>query len=400
MARSSRFGDVDGVLAIMVRHSRQPGLDSSPSRLEQYDIEAGALGQGSFGCVSKATNKATREQCAIKAVWRRKPWTGNRRPSEAGQKEYANQINREVEIMQRVDHPNIVRLIEQFDDHEFVYLVLELCCGGELLDQVFFTPVFTESKAAMVMEQVLSAVQYMHENDICHRDLKPANFLWLTREPIEHNTLKAIDFGLSVNMAPSEALRSQTGTPYYMSPQVSSGKSYNTSADLWSCGVILYVLLCGYPPFDGKSTAAVDACVRRGNYSFPEGDFETVSEEAKEIVRGLLQMDPRHRITAPAALDSPWIRQKAPNGVQLSPNFKPNLTKFLRRDQSEQHSDSTPKETPSQAGLAASLAGALGLKNQDNVVRWLDSWVSSPMWCTSNPGPEMNDVPGHEIRYD
>merc|ERR1719334_1449185 len=153
-----------------------------------------------------------------------------------------------------MDHPNIIKLFETFEDHRNIYLVMELCSGGELFDRIIATGHFSEKEAAVLMQQIIRAVYYMHENSICHRDLKPENFLFMTKDPIESNYLKIIDFGLSCKFSPDKVMETKAGTPYYVAPQVLSGK-YDHQSDIWSCGVIMYVLLCGYPPFFGDTDA-------------------------------------------------------------------------------------------------------------------------------------------------
>merc|ERR1712125_5527 len=169
----------------------------------------------------------------------------------------------------------------------------------------------------------------MHENHVCHRDLKPENFIFSTKEPIEKSILKIIDFGLSCKYEPGQVLTTKAGTPYYVAPQVLAGK-YDHLSDLWSCGVIMYVLLCGYPPFFGETDAEVLSKVRLGNFSFNAADWKGVSEDAKNLIRKLLKMNPRDRYTAEQALNDVWIKNKAPKatGATLENSFVDNLRSF------------------------------------------------------------------------
>eukprot|EP00435_Cladocopium_sp_Y103_P054349 s1338_g17.t1 len=164
---------------------------------------------------------------------------------------------------------------------------------------------------------------------VTHRDLKPENFLFTSKEPIEKNFLKIIDFGLSCKYTDGQVLQTKAGTPYYVAPQVLHGK-YDQAADLWSCGVIMFVLLCGYPPFFGDSDAEVLAKVKTGSYSFNPADWKNVSEDAKNLIRQLLKMNPKERYTAEAALNHEWIKLKAPKAtnVSLQSNFVDNLRHF------------------------------------------------------------------------
>merc|ERR1711972_640163 len=170
---------------------------------------------------------------------------------------------------------------------------------------------------------------YMHENHVCHRDLKPENFIFSTKEPIEKSILKIIDFGLSCSFKEQQVLQTKAGTPYYVAPQVLAGK-YDHLSDLWSCGVIMYVMLCGYPPFFGETDGEVLSKVRLGNFSFNAADWKNISEDAKNLIRMLLKMNPRDRYTAEQSLNHEWIKNKAPKAqkVSLQSNFVDNLRNF------------------------------------------------------------------------
>merc|ERR1719436_2009524 len=229
--------------------------------------------------------------------------------------------------MKIMDHPNIIKLIETFVDHRNIYLVMELCTGGELFDRIIESGHFTEVQAAILMQQIVRAIYYMHENHVCHRDLKPENFLFMTKETIEKNLLKIIDFGLSCKFEPNQILSTKAGTPYYVAPQVLAGK-YDHLSDLWSCGVIMYVLLCGYPPFFGETDAEVLSKVRLGNFSFNQADWKNISEDAKNLIRLMLKMNPRDRCTAEQSLNHDWIKNKAPKSKNL--NLQEGLVDNLR----------------------------------------------------------------------
>eukprot|EP00445_Apocalathium_hangoei_P085456 CAMPEP_0204217770 /NCGR_PEP_ID=MMETSP0361-20130328/79140_1 /ASSEMBLY_ACC=CAM_ASM_000343 /TAXON_ID=268821 /ORGANISM="Scrippsiella Hangoei, Strain SHTV-5" /LENGTH=487 /DNA_ID=CAMNT_0051182821 /DNA_START=1 /DNA_END=1461 /DNA_ORIENTATION=+ len=228
-----------------------------------------------------------------------------------------------------MDHPNIIKLYESFEDHRNIYLVMELSSGGELFDRIIELGHFTEVQAAVLMQQIVRAVYYMHENHVCHRDMKPENFLFMTKEPIEKNLLKIIDFGLSCKFEVGKVMTTKAGTPYYVAPQVLGGK-YDHLSDMWSVGVIMYVMLCGYPPFFGETDAEVLSKVRLGNFSFNAADWKNVSEDAKNLIRMLLKMNPRDRYTAEQALNHEWIKNKAPKAVNVSlqSNFVDNLRGF------------------------------------------------------------------------
>ncbi|CAE8617759.1 unnamed protein product, partial [Polarella glacialis] len=225
-----------------------------------YNVDKKKLGEGSYGSVSKASNKDTGAIRAVKTIGK-------------SQMKNLDRFYQEIAIMKMMDHPNICKLYETFEDHRNIYLVLELCAGGELFDKIIEVGQFTEVQAAIVMQHMFRGIFYMHESKICHRDLKPENFLFTTKEPIETCTLKVIDFGLARQFTPGQVLSTKAGTPYYVAPQVLSGK-YDQSVDLWSLGVIMYVVLCGYPPFYAETDADVLAKVRMGHFTFNPSDWK------------------------------------------------------------------------------------------------------------------------------
>lgn len=283
---------------------------------DEYDMEKKKLGEGSYGTVCRAKCKKSQSIRAVKTIQK---------------KQVKDQLRtkQEIDIMKCMDHPNIVKLFATFEDNRNIYLVMELCTGGELFDKIIEAGHFTEVKAAILMKQIVRAIFYMHENSFCHRDLKPENFLFTTKEDIEKNTLKIIDFGLSCKFTAGQALTTKAGTPYYVAPQVLAGK-YDQASDLWSVGVIMYVMLCGYPPFFGETDAEVLSKVRLGNFSFNAADWKNISEDAKNLIRLLLKMNPKDRTTAEQALQHAWIEKQAPQAKQISldQGFVKNLSGF------------------------------------------------------------------------
>jgi len=289
----------------------------NPGKIQDfYDIDKKKLGEGSYGTVCKGTNKTTKATRAVKSM------------SKAAMKNY-DRFKQEIAIMKMMDHPNIVKLYESFEDHRNIYLVMELCSGGELFDKIIDNGHFKEATAAFIMRQIVQAIFYMHANHVCHRDLKPENFLFCTKDPIDKSLLKIIDFGLSTQFTDGQVLNTKAGTPYYVAPQVLAGK-YDHSSDLWSCGVIMYVLLCGYPPFYGETDAEVLSKVRLGNFSFNATDWKSISEDAKILIRMLLKMNPKDRYTAEQCLNHEWIKNLAPKGTEanLDQKFVSNLRLF------------------------------------------------------------------------
>jgi len=287
---------------------------------DTYDVDKKKLGQGSYGSVSQCISKSSGAVRALKTI------------PKAAMKN-VERFHSEINIMKIMDHPNIIKLHETFEDQRNIYLVMEICNGGELFDRIIDSGHFTEVQAATVMQNIFRAVYYMHENHICHRDLKPENFLFTTKAPIEKTILKIIDFGLAHVFGPDIVMTTKAGTPYYVAPQVLAGK-YDESVDIWSCGVIAYVLLCGYPPFHGDTDADVLAKVRLGNFSFNDSDWKDVSEDAKNLIRALLKMQPKDRFTAKEALHHTWVENKGPKAkdVPLSTGMFDNLKSFRSKN--------------------------------------------------------------------
>lgn len=291
-------------------------IDNKGKIDDSYDIERKKLGEGAYGEVHKAKQKNTGAIRAIKTIDKRK----------------MNNVQRlkvEIAITKMMDHPNIIKLYEDFEDNMYIYLVMELCTGGELFDRIIDATHFTEAQAAHVMQQIIRALFYMHASHVCHRDLKPENFLFQDKSPIESSTLKVIDMGLSCEFKPGQILKTKAGTPYYVAPQVLAG-SYDEQSDMWSAGVIMYVLLSGYPPFGGDNDHQILSAVRKGAYDYDDEAWTGVSEDAKSLIGHMLTMDPKKRFTPEKALNHIWIKDKAPKAPNkpISDNVVKNLSKF------------------------------------------------------------------------
>lgn len=308
----------EGVKAGGINHSGCI-IDNPGKITEFYDIDKKKLGEGSYGSVSKGTPKGLKAGGAVRAI----------KSISKQQMKNLDRFKQEIAIMKLMDHPNIIKLYETFEDNRMIYLVLELCTGGELFDRIIDNGHFTETQAAIVMQNMFRAIFYMHENHVCHRDLKPENFLFTSKEPIEKTHLKVIDFGLACKYKEEQVLTTKAGTPYYVAPQVLAGK-YDHSSDLWSLGVIMYVVLCGYPPFYGETDADVLTKVRLGNFTFNAADWKNVSEDAKNLIRMLLKMNPKDRFTASQALEHAWVKNKAPaaKDVNIGSSMVDNLKGF------------------------------------------------------------------------
>ncbi|KAL9232635.1 hypothetical protein vseg_007721 [Gypsophila vaccaria] len=215
-------------------------------------------------------------------------------------------VRREVKILRALTgHSNLVQFYEAYEDDENVYVVMELCQGGELLDRILSRGgKYSEEDAKAVMVQILNVVAYCHIQGVVHRDLKPENFLFTSKD--DNSPLKAIDFGLSDYVKPDERLNDIVGSAYYVAPEVLH-RSYGTEADMWSIGVIAYILLCGSRPFWARTESGIFRAVLKADPSFDEAPWPSLSPEAKDFVRRLLNKDYRKRLTAAQALSHPWL---------------------------------------------------------------------------------------------
>eukprot|EP00798_Chlamydomonas_sp_ICE-L_P002097 gene2097-18156_t len=262
------------------------------------DYEPGIiLGKGSFGTIYQATKKGTSEKYAVKVISKRKLTT----PEEA------EDVRREVQIMHHLaGHVNVVVLKNVYEDKSHVCLVMELCSGGELFDCIVKRGHYTEKDAATLIRSIVSVVLHCHNMGVVHRDLKPENFLLADKSASE--TIKATDFGLSSFFKEGDVLTDIVGSAYYVAPEVLR-RSYGKEADLWSCGVILYILLCGYPPFHGDNEKKIFEAVISKPIDFQSQPWPRISEPAKDCVRRMLVRDPRRRSSAQTILNHEWMKE-------------------------------------------------------------------------------------------
>ena len=261
-----------------------------------YTVDSKTLGSGTYGVVKKVSHNITHQVRACKIISRKKIKNWER-------------FQTEVKILQTLDHPNIIKLYEYFEDEKNVYLITEMCTGGELFDKIVEKEYFEEAYASKIFRQILNAINYCHKLEITHRDLKPENFLYETKE--DNSEIKVIDFGLSKicntkNTGKIERLKTRAGTPYYISPEVLAG-NYDKQCDLWSAGCILYILLCGYPPFYGDDDQEILRMVQKGKFDFDGEEWDEVSKEAKDLIKKLITK-PERRLTAQEALDHKWFK--------------------------------------------------------------------------------------------
>jgi len=269
---------------------------------KNYDIGK-QLGSGNFATVHSATNKTNNsdipKDVAVKVI-------------DKSKVEDMNDIQREIEIMQIVDHPNVIRLYEIYDEPKKMNLIMELVTGGELFDRIVSKGNYSEKDAAETIKTLSKALGYLHDKNIVHRDLKPENILYLSPDP--DAPIKVADFGLARLVSGTDLMKTACGTPGYVAPEVLKNQGYDSGAvDMWSAGVILYILLCGFPPFYEEELPALFDQIMNARYDFPSPWWDTISAEAKGLVRKLLELNPKKRLTAKQVLEDPWINGNAPD---------------------------------------------------------------------------------------
>lgn len=273
-------------------------VQNLPDSIYTYYQIKESLGSGAYGTVVSAVHKTSRELRAIKII------NKSKLHSEESQKKVIN----EVLILKKLDHPHIIKVFEFSEDEFNLYVVMELCRGGELLDTVVKKRSISENDAALFMKQILSAVYYMHSQGIVHRDLKLENML------LDNNVnknLKIADFGTACELEPGKYLSHTIGTINYMAPEMFK-KNYNEKCDIWSCGVILYILLSGKAPFKGKDKKQTIASIEKGEYTLATSNWFNVGEQAKEFVSQLLEINASKRISAEEAYNVPWLHASTP----------------------------------------------------------------------------------------
>jgi len=279
----------------------------SPHTLEAlYTVNKHKLGEGAYGVVKDGQAKEDGEHVkkgqhvAIKFIDKAKL-----------QPEDKAALHDEIIINQAMHHPSIVEMYDYFEDAKEMVIIMEACKGGELFDRIIEKGHFSERMAAETMEEACSALLYMHANGICHRDLKPENLLFENDD--EDAAIKLADFGLASieekHRVGHDVMSTQCGTPGYIAPEILKGQAYSHAVDMWAMGVIFYIMMSGLVPFPDDDDQ--DDLVKKGEYDFEDENWEGVSEAAKDLVRGLLQVDPAKRLTAKQVIDSEFIVKKS-----------------------------------------------------------------------------------------
>ena len=223
--------------------------------------------------------------------------------------EEALSLENEVMILSQIEHPNIVKLREVFEDQENIYIVLDLLSGGELFQRVVDKRVFTEKDAADILRPIIDAIRYWHDLDVAHRDLKLENILYESKD--EDAMIKITDFSLAKIIPDDVFAVTACGTPGYVAPEILEGQGYGKEVDYWSIGVILYTLLCGLPPFNEEKNSDLFDKIKKAEYCFPTPEWDQVSDLAKDLISKLLVTDPELRLNADDILEHPWMRESA-----------------------------------------------------------------------------------------
>nr|UXX22575.1 calmodulin-domain protein kinase 11 [Hevea brasiliensis] len=271
-------------------------LRTKTGHLKEYYKLVGKLGHGQFGTTFLCVEKGTGKQYACKSIAK----------SKLSTQDDEEDVRREIQIMHHLSgHPNVISIKGAYEDAVAVHVVMELCAGGELFDRIIKRGHYTEKKAAQLTRTIVGVIEACHSLGVMHRDLKPENFLFVNEQ--EDSSLKAIDFGLSVFFKPGDIFTDVVGSPYHVAPEVLR-KRYGPEADVWSAGIMVYILLSGVPPFWAETEQGIFEEILHGELDFTSVPWPNISESAKDLVRRMLVRDPRKRITAHEVLCHPWVR--------------------------------------------------------------------------------------------
>ncbi|XP_016767051.1 calcium/calmodulin-dependent protein kinase II isoform X13 [Apis mellifera] len=264
---------------------------------DNYELKE-ELGKGAFSVVRRCVQKSTGHEFAAKIINTKKLTARD-----------FQKLEREARICRKLQHPNIVRLHDSIQEENYHYLVFDLVTGGELFEDIVAREFYSEADASHCIQQILESVHHCHHNGVVHRDLKPENLLLASKA--KGAAVKLADFGLAIEVqGEAQAWFGFAGTPGYLSPEVLKKEPYGKPVDIWACGVILYILLVGYPPFWDEDQHRLYAQIKTGSYDYPSPEWDTVTPEAKNLINQMLTVNPSKRITASEALKHPWICQR------------------------------------------------------------------------------------------
>ncbi|KAK9820338.1 hypothetical protein WJX72_009178 [[Myrmecia] bisecta] len=312
--------------------------------LDRYELGE-TVGVGGFAVVKRGRDTLTGQDVAIKVVDKSRYAQGD------------NSLHREIQVLCKVDHPNCIQLYAVYITPRKVYIVTELVVGGELLDRVTEKGNYSEKDAADIIRQILSGVAYLHANGIVHRDLKLENMLMTDKS--DSAPVKIADFGLSKFFAPGSVLSTMCGSPQYVAPEIlgmSDGQqAYSPAVDMWSVGVILFILLSGYSPFDDENDAVLFEKIKSGEYDADDPIWDNVSDSAKDLVARLLVVDASQRLSAAQALAHPWMKAQHTASANLAASAaamkelvdrRASQRKSFRNNMAGEASDETMVEAP------------------------------------------------------
>lgn len=287
--------------------SLAPKCPSHPLLEAAYSV-GDTLGRGCFATVYKGTRRRDGLEVAVKVVDKARLDTDT-----------ASLLQNELEVLRAVsEHPGIVTLLDSIETDAHMYFVMEYVDGGPLLDRIVLRGSFSENDARILLRTTLLTLEFLADLGCVHRDIKPENIL--VDNYSKAWPAKLTDFGLSAKMQPDELLYQTLGTPLFVAPEILTGSGYDSACDIWSLGVVLYLVLCGYPPFPYETPSALIEAIVNGDYSFPAPEWDHVSADAKDALRRMMEVDPQKRIAPKEALAHPWF--KATQSTSDLPNSK------------------------------------------------------------------------------
>ncbi|XP_028459893.1 calcium/calmodulin-dependent protein kinase type II subunit gamma isoform X8 [Perca flavescens] len=360
------------------------------------------LGKGAFSIVRRCVKKSTGQEYAAKII--------NTKKLSARDHQ---KLEREARICRLLKHPNIVRLHDSISEEGFHYLVFDLVTGGELFEDIVAREYYSEADASHCINQILESVSHIHQHDIVHRDLKPENLLLASK--MKGAAVKLADFGLAIEVqGDQQAWFGFAGTPGYLSPEVLRKDPYGKPVDIWACGVILYILLVGYPPFWDEDQHKLYQQIKAGAYDFPSPEWDTVTPEAKNLINQMLTINPAKRITADQAIMHPWICQRSTvasmmhrqETVECLRKFNARrklkgailTTMLVTRNFSVGRQHTSPAATTSTASMAQEACKTLLNKKSDGVKEAQTTVVHNPADGTKGSTESCNNAEEEEMK--
>jgi calcium-dependent protein kinase len=294
---------------------------------DEVYIKEKTLGSGSFGTVYLVKHKQLHRYFAMKAIKK----TSKSKVDEEG-------LMNEINILRKMDHPNILKITDFYSQKNEYDIITEYCQEGELFNEIKQYAPFNETITGHYMKQILTAVCYCHGMNIVHRDLKPENILIVKRAKNGCHPIKIIDFGTAKVFSKEKSEHLLIGSAYYIAPEVLS-RNYTEKCDIWSCGVIMYILLTGRPPFFGNTDSEIMYRIKSGKYDLSKYPWSVVSKEAKDLIKALLQPNPNMRLSAEQALKHPWFSSKKVKALDKLNNLSKNRTQKLVENLTKYKSD-------------------------------------------------------------